>query len=119
MVPCTSFPSSNVHDAAAASEREVLCTRRQTGQEVHHDFVYELLVAEGCAAADGLGDHSLDVLHRLVAGGVVLQLQALLIHPRHPHRQILCVPAAIVCRVVPEVLATPEAAPARFKTLQT
>jgi hypothetical protein len=63
------------------------------GTAAYHDFIYELLITEGCAASNGLRDHSLDVLHCLIPRRVVLQLQALLIHPCHAHRQILCVPA--------------------------
>ena len=66
----------------------------QMSKEAHHDFIYELLISEGCSAANGLCDNSLDVLHSLVPGCVVLELQALLVHARDPHRQILCVPAA-------------------------
>jgi hypothetical protein len=69
------------------------CGQLSTGITAYHDFVYELLTAEGCAASNGLRDHSLNVLHCLIPCRVVFQLQALLIHPCHAHRQVLCVPA--------------------------
>lgn len=69
------------------------CGQLSTGRTAYHDFVYELLTAEGCAASNGLRDHSLNVLHCLIPRRVVSQLQALLIHPCHAHRQVLCVPA--------------------------
>ena len=80
--------------AGARTRMTFRCHSLHTSRTAHHDFIYELLISECCSAADGLRDNSLDVLHCLVAGCVVLKLQALLVHACHPYRQILRVPAA-------------------------